>query len=59
MAKGKRKGQREQQWRGVVARFAASGLSVRAFCRRERLQESASYFWRRTLPSEADRFSNA
>jgi transposase-like protein len=33
----------------VVARFRTSGLSVRAFCRREKLQESAFYFWRRTL----------
>jgi hypothetical protein len=32
-----------------VTAFGKSGLSVRAFCRREKLTESAFYFWRRTL----------
>lgn len=40
---------KEEFWRGVVARHAASGLSVRLFCRQERLTESAFYAWRRTL----------
>ena len=39
--------------------IAKSGLSVREFCRRERLHESAFYFWRRTIqdaaPSDARR----
>jgi hypothetical protein len=33
----------------VLVRFAAGGLSVRAFCRREKLAESAFYFWRREI----------
>lgn len=49
MANKNRSGEREAYWRDVVARFRTSGLSVRAFCRREKLQESAFYFWRRTL----------
>jgi transposase len=49
MAKQQRDGERERQWRGVMRRCADSGLSVREFCRRERLPESAFYFWRRTL----------
>lgn len=49
MANKNRSGEREAYWRDVVKRFGASGLSVRAFCRREKLVETAFYFWRRTL----------
>ena len=49
MARGKGKGRGEEYWRGMLRRFAASGLSVRAFCRQEQAPESAFYFWRRTL----------
>lgn len=56
MANKNRSGDREAYWREVVARFRTSGLSVRDFCRREKLQESAFYFWRRTL---ADRDGNS
>ena len=62
MAKQQRNGEREQRWRDVVARFAASGLSVRAFCQRERVPESAFYAWRRTLQQrdlEATRAASA
>jgi hypothetical protein len=41
--------EREVFWRGRLAEFAASGLSIRAFCRRESLVESAFYFWRREI----------
>jgi hypothetical protein len=40
---------KEAFWRGVLKRFAARGLSARAFCKRERLTESAFYAWRRTI----------
>jgi hypothetical protein len=33
----------------VFQQFAASGLSVRGFCRRESLSEANFYAWRRTL----------
>jgi len=49
MANKNRSGEREAFWRDVVARFRTSELSVRAFCRREKLVETAFYFWRRTL----------
>lgn len=39
----------EARWRAVLARYRRSGLSVRAFCRREGLPESAFYAWRRTI----------
>lgn len=49
MAKAQRDLQREIRWRELVARHEASGLSVRAFCRQEQLNESSFYAWRRTL----------
>ncbi len=64
MAKKIRDAAKGRFWRGAVRRFARSGLGVRAFCRQEKLTESAFYFWRRELarrdgempkPSEASR----
>ena len=49
MAKKRRDPRREVFWREQLARHGSSGLSVRAFCRRERLNESSFYFWRRTI----------
>jgi len=49
MANSSRDPNREKVWRQVVARHAKSGLTVRQFCHREGLQESAFYFWRRTI----------
>ena len=40
---------REATWRRVVREQGRSGLTVREFCRRSRLPESAFYFWRREL----------
>ncbi len=40
---------REAFWRRTLRAFGNSGLSVRAFCRREKLAETAFYFWRRTI----------
>jgi transposase-like protein len=49
MARQRRDPEREAFWRGALKRFDGSGLSVRAFCQRERLTESAFYAWRRTI----------
>jgi transposase len=40
---------KEQQWRERMQRWQQSGESVRAFCRREGLHESAFFAWRREL----------
>jgi transposase-like protein len=40
---------KESQWREIVERQAASGLSVRAFCRQAGVREPSFYFWRRRL----------
>jgi len=49
MAESKRVVSKEAKWREVIARQAAGGLSVRAFCRQESIREPSFYFWRRTL----------
>ena len=49
MANHKRDAKREAFWRGVFQRSAASGLTIRAFCEREQLTESAFFAWRRTI----------
>lgn len=49
MAKRRRSSEREAFWREALGRQEVSGLSVRAFCRREKLHESAFYFWRRAV----------
>ena len=49
MARRRRSLEREARWRDALRRHDASGLSVRAFCRREKLHESAFYFWRRAV----------
>jgi hypothetical protein len=40
---------REQFWRRMIALWQASGLGVRAFCRKRNLREPSFYAWRRTL----------
>jgi transposase-like protein len=49
MANKQRDAEKETHWREVVQRQAASGMSVRAFCRQQQLVESAFYAWRRTI----------
>ena len=39
MAKHQRDPAKEAHWRKILQRFSASGLTVREFCRRERLAE--------------------
>lgn len=40
---------KERFWRGCVARWRSSGLSVREFCRGAALSEPSFYSWRREL----------
>ena len=50
MAKGRdRDWRRETRWRRIIREQGRSGLSVREFCRRGKLTETAFYFWRREL----------
>lgn len=50
MAKGTtRDRQREERWRAIMREHARSGMSIRGFCRKSNLRETAFYFWRREL----------
>lgn len=44
-----------QWWQEQLDKQAASGLSVREFCRRETLGEASFYHWRRELASRDGR----
>ena len=54
MAASKRDPAKEALWRKTLKRFSASGLSVREFCKRENVTESAFYAWRRTIGERDD-----
>jgi hypothetical protein len=50
MAKGAARDlQREAAWRRRLSRHAESGQSVRVWCRKHRVTETAFYWWRREL----------
>lgn len=49
MATSKRKRLGSEEWQASVARQAASGLSVAAFCAREKLSAASFYQWRTRL----------
>src|SRR4051812_5337336 len=49
MAETQRDPTKEAFWRDAFRRQADSGLPVREFCRRHRLNEPSFYGWRRTL----------
>jgi transposase-like protein len=40
---------KESYWRERLSHQTRSGLTVRAFCEREALKETAFYFWRREI----------
>lgn len=42
-------------WRGLVSRFADSGVSVRVFCAREGISDSSFNRWRKRLNDGASR----
>ena len=49
MAKRRYDRELETRWRRVLGRQAVSKLSVREFCRLEKLSEPSFYAWRRTI----------
>ena len=50
MAKGtSRDKRREARWRRMIREHGRSGLTIRDFCRKSNLHESAFYFWRGEL----------
>jgi len=55
MAKKRRDPAREVRWRSLLASQGKSGLSVRAFCARERVPESAFFWVHLPIPAQAGR----
>lgn len=49
MANNQRDPAKEAYWREVIERQASSGLSMRAYCRREGIAETSLHAWRRTI----------
>lgn len=49
MGRWERDPARERRWRERVARWQASGLSVRAFCLQRGLTDPTFYYWKREL----------
>lgn len=45
---------KEVQWRQRLARFAANGQEVKAFCRTESVSEATFYRWRKQLAAVDD-----
>ena len=45
---------KETRWRKLIGEAARSGLSIREFCRRRRLDEGQFYAWRLTLQRRGD-----
>jgi hypothetical protein len=50
----KRSEEKRMYWRGMLDRQAASGLSVRQFCREEHVSEASFHSWKRKL-TDGDR----
>lgn len=50
MATNGRDPKREAFWRKALRRRERSGLTIAAFCKRERLKETAYYYWLREIP---------
>ena len=63
MSNKNRSAEKESFWRLALEEFGKSGLSIRAYCRREGLSEPSFYSWRRVLgrrdaaPGEGDQQS--
>ena len=49
MANSKRSTEKEEFWRLALREHQRSGLTIRAFCQRERISEPAFYAWRKRI----------
>ena len=49
MSSGRGDSERAGEWRERLARWLASGLSVRAFCAQQGVAEASFYYWKRAL----------
>ena len=51
MANSKRSAEKEEFWRLALREHQQSGLTIRAFCRREGLSEPSFFAWRKRIQS--------
>ena len=57
MARGKsRDRSKEALWRRTVRQQRQSGMTIREFCRKHKVRETAFYFWRRELERRGTMF---
>lgn len=49
MGRKRRDPEKERMWRSTIREAARSGMSIREFCRRRKIKESAFYWWQRKL----------
>ena len=59
MGKSRRRSEGESFWRSMTDQQRASGLSVRQFCRGQRLSESSFHYWTRKLGSAQSKVQTA
>lgn len=52
--KARRARRSEGEWQRLLARQRTSGLSIKAFCRREQVGEASFHHWRRTLAEQRE-----
>jgi hypothetical protein len=46
---GRQSLEREEYWQGVMRQQESSGLSISAFCRKQKVAEGSFFYWRRRL----------
>ena len=51
MSNSNRTFERESYWRGVLKQYSESGLSIRAFCQKNRISEGSFFSWRKRIQS--------
>lgn len=59
MAKGQRDPVLERQWRERVVSWKSGGLTVREFCLRHGLRETAFHFWKRELQARDEAWAKS
>jgi len=58
MSKRKNADDQRQFWQMVFETFSKSGLSVRQFCKKEGLNESGFYYWKKKLQASSYKSQN-
>ena len=54
MNRQERDGEKARYWQKMIGEAARSGMSIREFCRQQRLRESQFYWWQRKLKARRE-----